>query len=621
MPSSGLHSPLCSGDEERGGNFPPPVTKGAVSEAPRRLHKISDVWQACMDSLRHWLEVTTSSTYLVSELSRRQARMRSLPAIVSVIVLVDVFSFLSNTSSRECVAALVLDGGVLVPAALLGRAGQNLAALWPDCCLAIVGSLTLLSVGNFMIQDVELVMQVIPTGMVISCAVGFNAVCTIALFFVSLLLGTVLPPASSSDHVSLVQFVQISALTCAACLFMDYVVASSHMKLEQRDAEKQQLLDLATDGWGTVCSSSYRLTAVSEKLLDTLQRQDDILGVPIQALVRTEDHVSLKEVLQAGRSSRRAKEDREDQGHALLTFKTADLEFDARFIVHGGPSTSTSAASVAAVPDSLNFCLVIVGEPRRGVLCGTGTASISSGDNAMNSKSKRPGGRMRPPISGLMQRPRPVPVRSSRSSRRSQVSAAMSDTTSDSEECEVGTVDLAASLFEEVRVGVHLRTVGIQTPQHLAATARRDLAGLTAFSSNAAFAANPGGPGGSRPRKRRIGARRQVNVSALRLGQFDPTPFATRRKALSQLMRSWNTGLLTECCSTHSCWYSLVEVVQHNLEIPCEKLESAYSDWQCPQCRAMNEKPRGDAVNLPTWRCALCNEMVQPFLGYSSLAL
>mmetsp|Transcript_31449 Transcript_31449/g.73452 ORF Transcript_31449/g.73452 Transcript_31449/m.73452 type:complete len:646 (+) Transcript_31449:68-2005(+) len=642
IPSQTLE-PLCPcparSDVEQGGGGVP----SSSESSPCAWVTHHELWNICRKGFDHWWQVTTSLDYLESPLGRRQARARLVPTIVALIGVGDVITFFYNPSI-DSTSILALDAGVLVPAALLGRAAPGLSSLWPDCCLAAIAGLTFLGVATCLAEDLGVVMAYMLVCMVSSCAVGFHTLCSLSFLLVAMLLSWLQMSVASGS-----QALMMSVVTCTSCLFMDYIIASSHRHLQQRDAEKQRLLDLATDGSGTLCSQTRTFTSVSTKLLETLQRKEDLIGVPIEALVCTNDHAALGELLRPwcspiGQSQSgsdptpQQQPERQQPEQQLITFRTSAWEFDARLIVHAGSPAAASPAAVGggttagqSKTKTLNFCIVVVGEPRRQVPVGApGSAAASERSFASSAKCGAAGaGGSAARINNLLQLPPPLPKRSSRGSKRtsSRGSAAASESC-ESDMCEFAgaprppSLD-TASLVEEIRTSAELRTVAVQTPARLSNSARRDQLGSDAAANSgspqpSASAGGRSGGGGSTRRFRTLG---QVEKARLQLEKFEPTPVTTRRQGLLQLVRSYNTGLPVRCCSMHASWSSLVEVIDCHLSLRCEKLEPPHSDWQCTKCKAMNERPEGEAVNLPTWQCKLCHEQVVPFLGRNRLAL
>jgi len=582
----------------------------------------------CWALVRHWWEVTSSPAYLTSKLSRRGTWDWALPMWPAASLLADVISLLlSGDQETRTRSVVVIDILWLAVSLVLTKAPRS--TLWPDAGMTAYFVLSFI-VGGVSDTVSPYLMQIsTPIVMVVGLLLGLHSFLSIAMLLAVCFL---------SYWVDLETFYRVeypaqTFLCCTTSLIMEYLVASSYLQGQRILAEKFKLLDVATDGWGVLDRQTYTFTGFSEKLAQTLGRSD-LIGVPLKALVCWRDHDALENVLRSAA---------QDQGlggnigfaHSLLTIRCSEMVFDARLIVHG---LSTS--------ETIDICLVVVGEIRKQ----DSTTGLSSATTAPPTRSLPDNMRLPalPPssTSGLRSEagdschpmarmglvlPPPLPSRSShRGSVRSRSIRSSGYDASDSEvevEWAAPAADGASVLsIDDLGAsaqGVPRRSVALQTPRWLATIGRRDAAGQSPPGTVRANGAGSTSSASSMRRYRNLG---HIKRSTLQLSHFEATPVATRTQALQQMVRSCNTGLVWQCCAMHASWQSMLEIINHNLAKRCERLEVPHTDWQCPHCKAMNERQAGEAAagaaaaaassdakagSGRQWQCLICHKLVQ----------
>mmetsp|Transcript_51343 Transcript_51343/g.121971 ORF Transcript_51343/g.121971 Transcript_51343/m.121971 type:complete len:585 (-) Transcript_51343:105-1859(-) len=542
--------------------------------------------RGCVEVIVDWWSVTTAQDFLECDMSRRKLWPWMVPAMVAFGFCCDVPALIFSPGLATATNVFWDSVGLLI---------CRPVSRWPSTSfrLDLLSLVFMLGSSNFTL------LQPAPgtfaaanrfawpmVFMFVTQVFGLHGLVPISLFsaycFVAFVMPSIFPLGQMAP-----EFVFFMFLATFSCLVIEYTVASSFRRQQQYIAEKHLLLDLATDGWGSLNSSTHVLTTVSDKLACTLGRKD-LVGVPIEAVTDPRDHevlTALLESIVAFKSSRATKTD--CPRHALLTFSSAGLQFDARLIVHEATSETTD----------VNFCLTLVGELRKPDSAAAAEVLLtpwsSKGLPAEVAPQQRSASQINVSNNAELES-----VHSAASARRpaeSEVSDESMWTV-----VEVGQPPLLK------KAGPH-RTVGVQTPSRFMRK-EIDASQLAMQYDRLRSWQRPMGKC-----KRDLEARRQA---VARLPAFECTPVTTRWRILRRAVSSFNTGLQTFCCPAHASWASVIEVIERHMDLPCTSLDLQYTDWQCGSCLAMNAWENGSPPkDTAMWQqCRICLKLVLPRL-------
>mmetsp|Transcript_54641 Transcript_54641/g.130390 ORF Transcript_54641/g.130390 Transcript_54641/m.130390 type:complete len:431 (+) Transcript_54641:89-1381(+) len=302
-----------------------------------------------------WWKVTSASDYLASQFSRRTYWPWLLPITGVLIAFGDVVSWLLAPTYEHTAAALA---DLMFLAMLVLVSKTQPWSLIPDCIIALYVNASFIWFSVTGALDGRFVLEATPYMIFVGCLFGFHSFFALSLCLTNLCLLPFLDVGS--DLVVKNTIPTMAGVAWMGAVAMEYAVASAHRASTQHLEEKRKLLDAATDGWATLDRQTGAFVSFSQRLARTLRRED-LLGVPLEALLCAGDHTALRQLLSAAPGAaapgvKPVPHYDESMLHTLVTFKCSDLVFDARLIVHGLPTASSSAVDI---------CIVIVGEVRQ----------------------------------------------------------------------------------------------------------------------------------------------------------------------------------------------------------------------------------------------------------------
>mmetsp|Transcript_26152 Transcript_26152/g.60995 ORF Transcript_26152/g.60995 Transcript_26152/m.60995 type:complete len:558 (-) Transcript_26152:57-1730(-) len=525
-----------------------------------------------------WFQISTSRDFLASRMSRRQLWPWIIPPFAITAVVLDIASCISSSGGFPVIFVLE-ELPFLFLSLWMSRWKPTTVkvdvafASWIACTIVSSAS------NGFLKKRIGYAWP--PVAMLMLQAYGIHSLAVLSVAVVS-----VICLAMTTDTLNSSEGVYSLVVSTASVAIVEYTVASSFDRLKESIDEKQILLDLATDGWGSLDSTTHVLSIVSSKLAETLGRED-LVGIPLEAVVEARDHGALQELIGSAGAGKGVGGDNSNR-HVLLTFNSAGLQFDARLIVH---HVSRSRAS------QVNFSVTLVGEVRH-----------PSASSVLGSKG--------------MARMTSAPVATERAKSERSVSTR---TITAGQQSDVDDNESMWSVVEEgenLLTGIAFRSVCVQTPPR---TRRRKGPQPAGSLCSDWFQRER-----LRTWQHRDGSAGQQALGALsvskreaslRLPAFEPTPLSSRWLVLRRLVRSVNTGLPVECCTSHASWASLTEVLNHFSTLPCSGLDPPFTDWQCPSCFAMNPWDAGlqvqsDEEAATTLQlCSICLKVVVPLSG------
>jgi len=381
----------------------------------------------------------------------------------------------------------------------------------------------------------------------------------------------------------ILQTMMVTAFTAFGCVCLEFFVASLYHELQTQLDGNKRLLDTATDGFGTVDSTTGCLTQVSPKMAQTLNRMD-LLGESLCAFVDGRDHNLLHQFYGDA-----------EQGvqpcAILVTCNAGTMEFEVRLIPYRACGTD------------IGFCVQMVGEPRSTLPASqTGQQFPSEEDAKRTSSSNDEVVQANLPRSGDQTETEgegPTPLREFPRYFRDDASHTSNTLTLSS---------WTASL-QSVPPRRQVMDIGVQTGQD--PKRRRPPAPL---SASTLFS------GGTVARRRRKTA--EVTLAQIEEGKpavagFAATPTSTRGNSVENLLKSFNiTG--RGCCSKHIAYTDVQRIVGEELSRKCGTL-THHSDWQCSSCLSLNpwddeEEFDEEDEDVAEQVCVVCQAVVQPLV-------
>eukprot|EP00403_Amphidinium_massartii_P004385 CAMPEP_0178381446 /NCGR_PEP_ID=MMETSP0689_2-20121128/5986_1 /TAXON_ID=160604 /ORGANISM="Amphidinium massartii, Strain CS-259" /LENGTH=638 /DNA_ID=CAMNT_0020001627 /DNA_START=1 /DNA_END=1917 /DNA_ORIENTATION=- len=591
-------------DEERGG-----TTKKAGQER---------AWQGLVDDVLHWMRewwrITADSGYLGSRISRRPAWKIVVPLSSIVIFTIDSIGVVSGSVGRGWwLIADALIVGVSV-AVTNTRFAINIGTVKPDVVLGLT-----ISIAGFLMEASESsnehtcsALGLMDTSfyIMLMLCLGFHSLVA-TMFWVMCALTCLLA------REGLLVFI-ITTVVWLACLCLEFTLASMHHNWMEELSCNQRLLDCTTDGFGVVSFVDGVVLESSPKMAETLGSHD-IIGRPFASLVDCSDHAALVALLgMAGRGVPPAP--------VLLTCvsEATQQHIDVRLVPYRLKGSQ------------LGICIQKLGEPRsfaRRSEIATAADPTASVHHVQIQDQLL-----------VQEQPLQEHGRSGLDEQHdlhlaaATVAAPPASTSSAGDHAEVPDdqgLDLPGSRSGRSRGSLSLSSFSRSAPsssQHGARKKKKKVETNT-VSVQATRAERDGLPPAPvvvdpvpprAVRKRRVARtskRSFVVEGQAKLSHFQPTPCSTRGNAFAHLVKSCNIDG-QGCCERHVAWMGFHALLSEELLAPCGPWPLC-KDWQCPECRALNDFRRDDDEDddekYTEQVCGVCNDLVVPILPQVAL--
>jgi len=583
----------------------------------------------------HWWQVTTDAAFLKSGISRRRFWKVLLPAVPLFFFLMDG---LSAILWKQPALWAVFDA-LLFMGACLYASSMSSANLWADAVLSLV--LSCLGAAFFFsppANDTDacsvLYTLEFPITIVIMFCVGFHSLACVWFSAVGALCCLFAPQLSSQASTLIITTSTILVIGFAT---LEYLVALLYHGWCTQLECNRRLLDAATDGFGIADGCSGEILSASPKLFATFGNSQ-LVGCRFESIVIAEDRATLTTRFLQGGGTASACET------VMVTCQVQQhWQQDLRLVPYYLEGSR------------LGFCVQKIGEARQhhsltgeaGTIVAEAAAAVSeihrlqqqqqqqeeeeapalepsglattneTGGHAVLAASPNDPGK--PPQAPMSHHDDIVVAVAAATSQPQLVqkhlgTLSLSNWTvsADGDHADLGGgmpplhPEVPAPESAVARKKVETRTLSVQTEP--------DSPHLPPAPLSASSVEQPEIERAFRKKRLAKAWRSVVEEGEPRIATFAPTPLSTRGNALTQLARGSNVRG-RGCCSFHVAWMGLHRIISEELIRRCGSMKF-FSDWQCPECRALNDfdADADEEERELEQCCAVCGELVQPVL-------